>query len=106
MKGKLSFNKWSQERIDQGRKICTSRNSEHNDNCVYLILRLPLSVVRDYLWKEEGADSPEEFEQVWCDIYGKFHGDRLVFCHFGDFKKEDNRKHFLISPSVRFLLSK
>jgi hypothetical protein len=82
MNNKLKFNYWSQERIKQGRKICTSRESKHLDDSVWLILELPLKIVRDYLWKQEGADSPEEFENVWRDIKGSFEEDKIVFVHF------------------------
>lgn len=80
---KLSFNKWSQERIKKGKKICTSRTRIWNDPDVWLVIELPLKIVRDYLWKQEGADSPEEFEKVWRSIFrGKFESDRIVFVHF------------------------
>jgi len=84
---KLTFNKWSRERIELGRKICTSRTRLWNDNRVYLILKLPLGVVKNFLYKEEGADTPNEFEGVWRGIFrGKFNPDRLVYVHFGNYK--------------------
>lgn len=88
MKEKIPFGKWSKERIEQGRKICTSRTRKwKDDDRVYLILELPLRVVRDYLYREEGADSPDEFEMVWRSIFrGSFIPDRIVYVHFGDFK--------------------
>lgn len=87
MKKEIPFNKWSLERIRQGKKICTSRSKKWKDRRVYLILKLPLWIVRDYLWEEEGAYSPEEFEKVWRSIYrGKFDENKIVFVHFGSFK--------------------
>jgi hypothetical protein len=87
MKKEIPFNKWSLERIKLGRKICTSRTKKWNDKRVYLILKLPLWIVRKYLYKEEGADSPEEFEKVWRSIHRKrfLDWDKEVFVHFGNF---------------------
>jgi hypothetical protein len=86
----IPFNKWSLGRIIEGRKICTSRNKIYNDPRVYLILQLPLCIVRDYLWKEEGADSPEEFEKVWRGIHrGRFEPMKMVYVHFGDFSDDE-----------------
>lgn len=84
---KIPFNKWSQERIDNGWKLCTSRTRLWNDSRVYLVIKLPLGIVRNFLYKEEGAETPEEFERVWRSIFrGKFDSERVVFVHFGDFK--------------------
>ena len=86
---RLPFNKWSLGRIAEGRKICTSRNDRYDDPRVYLVLRLPLIVIRDYLWREEGADSPEEFEKVWRGIHrGRFEPLKFVYVHFGNFSDD------------------
>ncbi len=83
---KLTFNKWSQERIKQGRKICTSRKRIWNDPRVYIIIKLSLETVKKRLWIFEGADSPEEFEKVWRSICrGKFNPKEEVYVHFGKF---------------------
>ena len=88
MTEKIPFNKWSKERIEQGRKICTSRTRKWKDDRVYLIIQLPLGIVKEWLYREEGANSPEEFEKVWRSIFrGNFNSERIVFVHFGDFKK-------------------
>lgn len=82
----LQFNNWSKERIEQGRKICTSRRKKYIDPRVYLIIRIPLWIVKIFLWKEEGADNPEEFERIWRAIHrGHFKPDNLVYVHFGNF---------------------
>jgi len=82
----LPFNAWSNERIKQGRKKCTSRNRKWNDQRVTKIEERTLRDVRDNLWREEGADSPEEFEKVWRQIHrGKFDPEKTVFVHWGDF---------------------
>ncbi len=91
----IPFNSWSMERIKQGRKICTSRTRIWNDERVYLVLQLPLSVVRDYLWREEGADNPEEFERIWRKIFrGRFEPQKLVYVHFGFFDKSPRKREF------------
>lgn len=86
---RLPFNKWSQERIAQGRKICTSRSRIYHDPRVkFIIMSIPLKLVKKYLWKEEGADSPEEFEKIWRSIHrGKFDPEKKVYTHFGNFKE-------------------
>ena len=93
----IPFNEWSKTRIKEGRKICTSRNKRYpNDprlikiNGKPLILALPLGTVKWCLWKEEGDDSPEEFEEVWNSIHPKrkFDPSQIVHVHFGDFQKE------------------
>ena len=86
---KVPFNKWSQERIKRNMKICTSRSKVYADTRVYLILKLPLWVVFEYLWREEGARSKEELIKVWKEIHPSFDitndHDKMVYCHFGDF---------------------
>ena len=90
----LPFNKWSQERIAQGRKTCTTRTKKYNDPRVTSIIKCKLGYVKDRFWHAEGADSPEEFEQVWRDIHkqwgakeGVFKPDQIVYVHFGDFRE-------------------
>ena len=90
MTEKILFNRWSRERINQGRKFATSRTRKWADSRVVMVLRLPLWFVRDFLWQVEGADSPEEFEKVWRSIFrGRFDKDKIVFTHFGDFRGGD-----------------
>ena len=43
--------------------------------------------IKKYLWKLEGADSPEELQQVIEDIYKrKVPDDEMFYVHFGDFR--------------------
>jgi len=85
---KLKFNKWSRERIAQGRKFCTTRTRTYNDPRVIIIIPIRLRAVKNLFWQMEGADSPEEFEKVWRGIFrGKFDPDRGVFVHIGDFRE-------------------
>lgn len=86
---RLPFNSWSRERIAKGKKICTSRNDKYDDPRVSFVLFLPLRIVRDFLWLEEGATGPAEFEKVWRSIHrGRFDPDRYIHVHFGDFSDE------------------
>ena len=88
MTERIPFNKWSKERISQGRKFCTSRTRSWADGRVVLIEKKQLKFVRDYLWQPEGADSSEEFEKVWRSIFrGKFEPDSMVYVHWGDFRE-------------------
>ena len=87
--GVLPFNKWSLERIKQGRKFCTSRSKLYNDPRVESTVQLPLWFVAKYLWQVEGADSPAEFRKVWSGLHrGRFSPNKLVYVHFGDFREE------------------
>jgi len=92
--GKLPFNKWSRERIKQGRKFCTSRSAQYTDDLrVQYICYLPLEIVRNCLFASEGADSPQEFEQVWRSIHrGKFNKEDFVYVHFGDFREPNHER--------------
>ena len=89
MNEKIPFNSWSRERIEQGRKLCTSRTRKWNDSRVRRIWYVPLGFVKEFLWQPEGADSPEEFEMVWKGIFrGRFEPDKMVFVHFGNFREK------------------
>lgn len=85
---KIPFNSWSQSRIEQGRKFCTSRKKKYNDPRVIGILFLPWGLVKEHLWSAEGADSPEELQQVIDDIFKrKVNDDEFFHVHFGDFNE-------------------
>jgi len=79
---KIPFNGWSEERIKDGTKFATSRNKKYGDKGDYFrldgldwlftidfVVKVPLWFVRAWLWKTEGADSPEEFVRVWKQIH-------------------------------------
>ena len=96
----IPFNKWSRERILSGQKTCTSRSKKYgqesdqfqvihgpNHSTVHnmmMIMQLPLSFVRDFLWHGEGANSPFEFVQIWKEIHPRrgFVEEDLVYVHF------------------------
>lgn len=88
----LPFNSWSQKRINLGLKFCTSRTKEYPaDSRVLGIVQLPLGFVRDHLFRVEGAGSPKEFEEVWLTMHKSFDANKLVYVHFGDFRKDESK---------------
>lgn len=85
---RLPFSPAMQKAIEAGKKICTSRGQRYNDPRVYLIIEVPLWIVRNYFWKMEGCDSPEHFEKVWRGVNrGRYDKDKIVAVHFGIFSK-------------------
>jgi hypothetical protein len=84
----IPFNEWSQERIRRGTKKCTSRHKRYTKDprVTWISPKLPLWFIVAYLWRHEGAESQEELEQVFRDIY-KRHvpDDELFYVHFGNF---------------------
>lgn len=86
MSDRIPFNAWSRERIAQGRKKCTSRKKKYMDPRVTSIDVRPWSYVKDFLWKDEGADSPEELQRVINQIFRReVKDDEIFYVHFGDF---------------------
>ena len=89
MKNEITFNKWSRERIEIGAKRCTSRHKKYTkDEKVYWISpKLPWWFIKKFLFREEGATSPNELQIVIEDIYKrKVPDDEEFYVHFGDFK--------------------
>lgn len=93
-RGKMSdlipFNAWSQERIQIGQKICTSRHKRYSkDPRVTCIVRLPWWMIRNYLWEPEGAKDMAELQEVIEDIYKRVvTDDEMFYVHFGNYKKD------------------
>jgi hypothetical protein len=94
----IPFNDWSLDKLKHG-KICTSRTKRYGREgdtfkvdfgdyyTIYRIthiVRLPLWLVRDYLYKAEGATSSSDFVRVWKKIHPKrgFVPDDIVYTHF------------------------
>ena len=96
----IPFNEWSKERLYDERKCATSRNKKYgvvgdwfevvfkdrNESRKYQlidVIKTKLISVRDFAWKSEGADNPEDFEQVWNDIHPKkkFQPEQYVWFH-------------------------
>jgi len=95
MKDEIPFNDWSKERIELGTKDCTSRHKRYpNDKRVYWISpKLPWWFITAYLWKEEGANSPIELQDVIEKIYKRtVQRDELFYVHFGNFKNQVTKK--------------
>ena len=69
----MKFNEWSMERIRRGTKTITSRKKKHlNDpDVLYVFGPLPWWVIRDYLYIQEGAESPEELQEVIDKIFAR-----------------------------------
>jgi hypothetical protein len=87
---KLPFNSWSREKIKMGMKICTSRKKIYTDSRVYYVTpKLPFWFIKKYLYKPEGATSPEELQRVIDGIFRRpvAHHEEF-YVHFGDFKEE------------------
>lgn len=90
----IPFNAWSRSRLKQCIKVCTSRNRKYGEPGdtfmvdgkhyeIKLVLNLQLWFVRDFLYSLEGAESPDEFENVWKGIYyGRFDANKYVWTHF------------------------
>lgn len=91
MKNKIiPFNDWSRERIKEGRKFCTSRHTKYVDDIrvEYITEKLPWDTIKRLFWQPEGANSPEELQEVIKKIYRRpVDGTEMFFVHFGDFRK-------------------
>lgn len=95
LKPGLKFNAWSQRRIREGRKFCTSRNYQVLDENVLGMVMLPWWFIKGHLYSLEGADSPEELQRVINQIQRRIVGDNEFFwVHFGEFaeQKANRRK--------------
>jgi len=95
---KIPFNDWSKERLESCSKIATTRTKRYGEiGDTFLVdfdvtmeeyellavFPLTLGDVAYYLYHIEGAKSPDEFKQVWCDIHKRmgFETDRIVYVH-------------------------
>jgi hypothetical protein len=90
MNNLIPFNAWSKQRIEEGKKICTSRHAKYTkDPRVYWISPpLPWWFIRTYLFQAEGAINPTELNVVIQDIYKRIVSENEMFyVHFGNFKE-------------------
>mgnify|MGYP000508473649 CR=1 FL=1 len=86
MKIEIPFNKWSKERLYEERKCATTRNKKYgnvgdwfevifkdkDEIRKYQLIEVTKTLLRSvasFRWKEEGADSPEEFKKIWKEIH-------------------------------------
>ena len=67
----MKFNSWSMKRIREGKKTLTSRSKRYeNDPHVTNILGpLPLWFICIYLYRDEGADDPQELKRIINQIW-------------------------------------
>ena len=80
----MKFNSWSRKRLEQGTKRLTSRSTpqEADRDVEYVVGPLPWKFIREFLCREEGADSPEELQRVINQIYrSKVPDDKMFFVH-------------------------
>jgi hypothetical protein len=80
MKIKMPFNKWSKDRLESGDKFATSRTKKYGKTGDYFLIgshryeiqfvvKLPLWFIRAWLYKTEGAETMDEFVEVWKKIH-------------------------------------
>ena len=84
---KMKFNKWSQSRILAGKKTLTSRTKKHENDpdVLHIFGPLPLWFIKTYLYRDEGAESPEELQRVINQIFRRVvKDDRLFYVHVID----------------------
>ena len=71
--------KWK-DKLLNGEKVSTCRYSRYGEvgdefeafGATFYLMgvdRIKLQRVKDFLYKEEGCDSPEEFEAIWNEIH-------------------------------------
>ncbi len=126
----VPFNSWSKERLDMGSKVATSRNKRYGDMGDYFevdfgnrsriykithVVEVPLSVVKQFFWREEGCNSSKEFVEVWEDIHPRkgFVPDQEVWLHLfeewvvgqGDSALFDKQMAFLVFDSLEWMLT-
>src|SRR5450759_1981802 len=90
---RIPFNPWSTERLGMGQKISTSRTSKLGSAGdtfavgdktfeISSVSRKSLSEISHDYYLDEGAKSPEEFEQVWESLHpGGFKPGQIVYFH-------------------------
>jgi hypothetical protein len=80
----MKFNTWSQKRIAEGKKRLTSRRDAYiNDPQVqYISPALPWWFIREFLYRDEGAESPDELQRVINQIFRRpVRDDELFHVH-------------------------
>ena len=80
----MIFSKWSKERIKLGVKRLTSRTKpEHDDpDVMYITPPLPLWFIREFLFRGEGAFTPEEFQRKINQVQRRYvKDDTMLYVH-------------------------
>lgn len=62
----MKFNAWSLKRIREGKKTLTSRSKRHDNDpdVCYIVGPFPLWFICNYLYRDEGAESPTELKKI------------------------------------------
>lgn len=85
--GLIPFNGWSREQIIMGNKVMTSRHKRYKDDPLvsYITPKLEWGFIRRFLWEYEGAESPDELQEVIEEIYNrKVEDDERFHVHVFD----------------------
>lgn len=84
----MKFNAWSRKKIREGKKTLTSRRVRYTDDPdIEFVLEHPLPwwFIREFLYRDEGADSPYELQKVINRIFRRqVHKDELFYVHVLD----------------------
>jgi len=76
----MKFNAWSKARIRNGTKTLTSRKMRYSDPAVYCSFGpFPWWFIKRFLYRDEGAESPEELQRVINQIFRRTVGDHEMF---------------------------
>jgi hypothetical protein len=90
----IPFSKVMAKAALDGRKVCTSRSEvkgdlgdtfmiEGKEFRIVDIQRHRLISVTSILFRQEGVNTPEEFEELWKSLHrGHYNGSNMVFVHF------------------------
>jgi hypothetical protein len=68
----MEFNKWSRDKLAKGIKFTTARTSKHDkDPDVYHVFQkpIPMWIIKQYFYLDEGAESPDELQRVINQIF-------------------------------------
>lgn len=80
----MKFNAWSRKRIAEGKKRLTSRKAKFDSDpeVKFVTPLLPFWFIREFLFRDEGAESPEELQRVVNRIFRRtVKDDELFFVH-------------------------
>jgi hypothetical protein len=77
----MKFNAWSKKRIRNGTKILTSRKARYcSDPAVYCSFGpFPWWFIKRFLYRDEGAESPEELQRIINQIFRRTVQDHELF---------------------------
>lgn len=80
----MKFNAWSRARIELGIKRLTSRRIgyPHDPDVDYVVGPLPWKFIRDFLYRDEGAETPIELQKVINQIFRRYvEAHELFYVH-------------------------